>query len=114
MIGEHRPVKGFPLIDEKTHPRATSHPLSARRRPCKPTSQIGSLMAGAILASIVLAPSPRAWAEHDPAAIWGLVAESHDLEPAGRKGAKIREQKKGRQRQQTRKVPIPTDRKSVV
>lgn len=96
----------------------TSHPLSARRRRRKPTSLIGSVMAGVIFGSMVLPPPlPRAWANHDPAAIWGLVAESHEVGATGPAGIEIKEQKKRRaakkprHRQQTKKGSVPTPEK---
>lgn len=117
-MGDHPLARGAAPTDAKGRPGMTSHPLSARRRRRKPTSLIGSVMAGVIFGSMVLPPPlPLAWANHDPAAIWGLVAESHDLEPRSAIRAKIREQKrrraakKSRRRQPTTKNSIPTPKK---
>jgi len=113
-MGDCGLARGIPLIHTQAHPGMTSHPLSARRRWRKPTSVIGSVMAGVIFGSMTRAPLPRAWADHNLAAIWGLVAEAHEVGTTGPAGTEIKEQKKRRAakkrryRQQTKKGSVST------
>ena len=117
MMGDHPLARESAPTDAMAHPGVKGQVLSTSRRRPRATRVIGYVVAGVIFGSMVLPPIPRACANHDPAAIWGLVAESHDLEPRSAIRAKIREQKRRRaakktgQGKLTRKTSIPAPMK---
>ncbi len=117
MIGDHQPAREFAPIDEEVYRGVMRNPLLARCHARKLIGVISSIAAGMIFISGVLPPNPPAWAEHDPQAVWGLVAESHGLRATEPTRATTREQKKRRvakkrtHRQEIRKTSIPTPRK---
>src|SRR3990172_7686797 len=118
MMGDHPLARGSAPTDAKAHPGVQGQLSLTRHRRRRAMRVIASVAIGVICGSMVLPPPlPRAWANHDPAAIWGLVAESHDVESRAAVRAKIREQKRRRAAKKTghgkltRKNSIPTPKK---
>jgi len=117
-MGDHPLARGSAPTDAKAHPGVQGQLSLTRHRRRRAMRVIASVAIGVICGSMVLPPPlPRAWANHDPAAIWGLVAESHDVESRAAVRAKIREQKRRRAAKKTghgkltRKNSIPTPKK---
>ncbi len=106
-MGDHCLPRGLPPIDTRVVPRVLGALLSARRHPSRGTSLIGLAIGGLVLASTVLAPLGRAGAEHDPAAIWGWVAEKHDAGPPKRPRNSIKDGK-GRRAAKKQSHEAPT------
>lgn len=106
---DHRLPRGFSPIDAKANPGMIGHPPSVRRRPCKATSLIRFALAGVILALMVAGAIPGAWANHDPQAIWGLVADSHEVRPTKPPKNKIKDRKQRRPaKKQSHQQPMAT------
>lgn len=106
---DHRPPRGLWPLAARTDPEVIGHPPSARRRLCGAARLIRRAVAGVIVASMVAGAIPGAWANHDPQAIWGLVAESHEVRPTKPPKNKIKDRKQRRPaKKQSHQQPTAT------